>query len=327
MTTNTTGANTAVKLKEGFNKAFIVGTLVEKNLESKPYTDNQTGATVERIMGTISVRTGENEVHQIRLRQNKMKKAGGENTLYKALETINNEYVSVADTESNPELVPTQLSVQGSIVNNEYYGQDGQLRQYQQIQGLFVNRLREQDDPTPRATFEVEIFVKNVIPEMEGEDETGRAIVNAIIPTYQAATPYKFATVKEGTDFFLNDVESNSTLKVYGQIVNKREKHVKQVPSGFGEPIEEVTFSFTTESLIMNASLPYEEENVSRFKPELIKEALVTREVRLEQGRERANTSSQPSGAGMNAFGGGAVSTTPTISEAEAAGVDLSGLF
>lgn len=324
MTENTMGA---AKLKEGFNKAYLVGTLVEKNIESKPYTDNKTGATVERLMGTISIRTGESEVHQVRLRQNKMKKAGGENALYKALETINNEYVSVADTESNPELVPTVLSVQGSITNNEYYGADGQLRQYQQIEGLFVNRLREQDDATPRATFEVEVFVKNTTPEMEGDEETGRAIVNAWIPTYSAVIPYKFATIKEGADFFLNDVESNSTLKVYGQIVNKREKHVKQVPSGFGAPIEEVTFSFTTESLIMNASLPYEEEDMKRFKPELIKEALVAREVRLEQSLSRANTSSQPSGAGMNAFGGGAAPNKPVISEAEKAGVDLSGLF
>src|SRR6185312_9231103 len=152
---------------------------------------------------------------------------------------------------------------------------------------------------------------------MEGEDETGRAIVNALIPTYTAVIPYKFAVIEQGADFFLNDVEPNMTLKVYGQIVNKREKHVKQVPSAFGEPIEEISFTTTTESLIMNATMPYEEENVSRFDPELIKEALVTREVQLEQNRNRASTPQQPSNAGMNAFGAGAVNKPTNTNKPE----------
>src|SRR5690606_1511936 len=129
----------------------------------------------------------------IRLRSNKFTNAGKENSLYKGYVTIKDEYVSVADAAENPELTPTKVKIDGKLTTNEYYGQDGKLRQFQQIEGKFVNRLTDKDDPTPKATFEVEIYVDSVKAEMENNDETGRALVEAWIPTFNAIVPYKFA--------------------------------------------------------------------------------------------------------------------------------------
>src|SRR5690606_34723371 len=121
-----TTENKAVELKEGANKVTVVGTLVEKNLEFGEYNKQVDGQTVkvENISGSIRVRTGEHEVHTIRLRSNKFTNAGKENSLYKGYVTIKDEYVSVADAAENPELTPTKVKIDGKLTTNEYYGQD-----------------------------------------------------------------------------------------------------------------------------------------------------------------------------------------------------------
>lgn len=296
---------TKKELKEGMNKVTLVGTLVEKNLEEKSYTNSQTGETVEQIVGTISVRTGENEVHQVRLRSNKLTKAGAENSLYKGYKKIQDTMVSVADVAQNPELVADEVNVNGKLTTNEYYGQDGQLRQYQQIEGKFVNRLRDTDDATRRATFEADVFIASIRPEFVDDEETGRTTLDTYIPTFNAIVPYKFVTVPEGADFFQNELEKGQTIKVYGSLLNVKKEHKKMVEMAFGEDQEEITYTYVSESLITNAKIPYDRDSTSAFDPEQIKERLTKREVYLEQQKSRQNGSQQTDNR-PNAFGGAA---------------------
>lgn len=297
------------ELKEGFNRVTVVGTLVEKNLEDSFYM-KQDGTRVDQLKGSISVRTDDHEVHEIRLKTNKFTNAGAENTFYKGYKTVQDEFVSVADKDKNPELVVSEVSVSGKLTTNEYYGHDGKLRQYQQIEGVFVNRLTEKDDPTPRAVFETEIYISKTRPEMDADGETGRAIVESYIPTFHAIIPYNFTTVVEGADFFIGDIQKGQTIKVYGQILNKKEEHVKMVEAAFGAPIEEKSYTYTTESLIQNAKQPYEEDSVKAFDPEQVNDRLVKREVYLEgqktRNQQQGQQGGQPSSTGMNAFGTGA---------------------
>lgn len=317
---------TKKELKEGINKVTVVGTLVEKNFEDTFYT-NQKGERVDQIKGTISIRTGENEVHQVKLESNKLTKDGKENGLAKGYATVRDQYVSVADVaeaaKNGIELVADEISVNGQLDNNEYYGQDVKLRQYQGIKGKFVNRLRETDDKTPRAVFEIDVFVDKVRPEMNGDEETGRAILEGLVPTYNSIFPYKFTVIEAGSDFFLNDLERGQTLKVYGNILNVKKESIKFVEAAFGDPIEEKTVTYVSESLINNAKVPYDEESTSAFDPEAIKERLTVREVKLEQQKtKKQNASGQPDNR-ANAFGG-APSTTPKKADIP---VDVSKLF
>lgn len=311
---------TKKELKEGTNKVTVVGTLVEKNLEEKTFT-NSNGETVEQIVGTISVRTGENEVHQVRLRSNKLTKAGTENGLYKGYQTVNT-MISVADTANNPDLVPDIVRVNGKLTTNEYYGQDGQLRQFQQIEGRFVNRLKDGEDSTPQASYEVDIFISNVKPEIQDEIETGRAVVNAYIPTFNAIVPYQFKVIEAGSDFFLNELEKSQTLKVYGNILNVKKETIKFVEAAFGDPIEEKSYTYISESLINNAKVPYDSDSANAFDPEQIKERLVKREIYLEQQKARSNGGGQTTDNRPNAFGG-----APSIPKKADIPVDVSKLF
>ena len=319
---------TKKELKEGINKVTVVGTLVEKNFEDKSYTNSQTGETVEKIVGTLSVRTGENEVHQIRLESNKLTKAGKENGLYKGYVTVRDQYVSVADVaeaaKNGQELVADEVSINGELTTNEYYGQDGKLRQFQQIKGKFVNRLRETDDKTPRAQFEIDVYVNKVKPEKNGEDETGRAILEGLVPTFNSIFPYKFAVVEEGSNFFLDELEKGQTLKVYGNILNVKKETIKLVEAAFGDPIEEKTVTYVSESLINNAKVPYDEESANAFNPEAIKERLAKREVYLENQKSRSNNAPQTSDSRPNAFGGAPTNTAPKKNDIP---VDVSNLF
>lgn len=308
-------------LKEGTNVVTVVGTLVEKNLEEKSYT-NSNGETVEQITGTISVRTGENEVHQVRLRSNKLTKAGNENGLFKGYMTIKNDFISVADCSNNPELVADEVSVNGKLTTNEYYGQDGQLKQFQQIEGKFVNRLRDTDNPTKRAEFEVDVFVSNARPEFVDEETTGRTTLETFIPSYSGVFPYVFKTVQEGEDFFQNELEKGQTVKVYGNLLNVKKEHKKMVEMGFGADKEEISYTYVSESLITNAKMPYEVESPLAFDGDAIKERLTKREVYLEQQKARQSGGNNQADTRPNAFGG--APSTPKKTDIP---VDVSNLF
>ena len=293
-------------LKEGVNRVTVVGTLVEKNLKVDTFK-NADGDTIELISGSISVRTSDNEVHQIRLRSNKYTKEGKENNLFKAYVTVQNEYVSVADVaeaaKKGVSLVASEVAIDGKLLTNEYYGQDGKLRQYQQIDGRFVNRLREIDDPTPRAVFEVEIFLSKARHEIVDGEETGRAIVETFIPTYNSIIPYNFTVVEQGADFFLYSLEYGQTLKVYGNILNVKKEQRKWVEMAFGEPQEELVITYQSESLIKTAKNPYDEESPYLFNLELVKERLVKRQAYLEQQKARQNNEGTTTN-NSNGFGG-----------------------
>lgn len=324
----TTANTNAPVLKEGTNKVTVIGVLSEKNLELKEYT-NQQGEKVESIVGTISVRTGEHEVHQVRLRSNKFTKAGKENSLYKDYLTIQNETTSQADCaqSDNPDLKPDVVKVDGALVTNEYYGQDGQLRQFQQVQGKFVNRITDFTKEDMGAFFEVDTFIEKKRPEVDREGiETGRTILNTLIPSYSSIFPFEFKVIEEGKDYFEDSVEKNQTVKLYGQLLNKKIEHVKLVEAGFGDPIEEKTYDYVNEALVKTAAHPYEEDSAKAFKPELVKEALVKRDVYLEKQKAGAGNNSgvsvkQP----QTGFGGNTEVKKPAVSGLT--GVDVSALF
>ena len=313
-------------LKEGTNRVTVVGTLVEKNFEDTFFTNNK-GQRVDQIKGTISVRTGENEVHQVRLESNLLKADGTENGLAKGYMTVRDEYVSVADVaeaaKNGVNLVADVISVNGSLLTNEYYGQDGTLKQYQQIKGRFVNRLKETDDKTPRANFEVDIFFDKARPEIKNDDETGRAIVEAWIPTYSSIFPYKFSVVEEGSDFFLNELQRGQTLTVFGNMLNVRHENIKLVEAAFGDPIEEKTVTYVSESLINNAKMPFDEDSPRTFNPELVKERMTVREVKLENQKAKKQGGGQSSNNQPNAFGGAPTNTPPQTGNTP----DISNLF
>lgn len=188
--------------KEYLNRVIIVGTLVAKHLEEGAYT-NQDGTIVNQIKGTISIRTGENEMHQIRLRSNKLTKAGTENGLYKEYVKVRDEYISTVDVaeaaKSGVELEADVVSVNGS------------LRPFQQITGLFIKRMEDKEQQF-LANFDVKIKIERVL-----ENVGSKVIIKAVVIDDK---PFKvtFTSPFETSDFFLGYELRDKMMRLGGEI-------------------------------------------------------------------------------------------------------------
>lgn len=313
--------NTQKVWREAPNTVEVVGVLVENNLEIREFDKYQNGApTGEKrtgIAGDIVIRTKENENHTIRLRQYEMTNAGKENRLYAGLVTIKNETVSIADTEKNPDLKPTRLSVRGDLRLNEYYGQDGQLRSFPMIQGTFVNRLSEDDKTENKAEFDVEGLVGKVLNDYDREgEETGRKKVSLLIPLYNSVIPVDFMVdAGVGAEYIEDNFENGSTVRIYGDMVNFQQIIKKEVEMGFGENKIEETKRFVNELLIKGGNLYEPEVHASKIiDADLVREKLTERAKHLENLKARAEQRKQQGGNSQpkTGFGFGASATPST---------------
>jgi hypothetical protein len=263
-------------LRQADNFVVIEGTLLENRLEETKVNDK------EAINGEVDIEVKENEVHTVSFFSYKYKSDGSENGIYKSLTTVMNEYKSVA-SHGREEADKVRVTG-GNIRLNEYYGQDGQLRSFPQIQSNFINRVKPDEEFNPRAEFDVEIVVSSAVDEMKNDEETGRVIVKSYIVLYEGKViPFTFIMHEEGADFARDNYEKGVTTRIYGDIINFKEVKRTEKPTAFGKPQEKVTTTTIREFLITGGSEPYDEENVNTYDIDVIKKALTEREVYLEQ--------------------------------------------
>ena len=267
-------------LREALNQVAIEGILLEvRHQEWK----NKNGLNIE-----LDIEVAENEIHTVKGMSGYKKKDGTDNANAKGYQTIINDYLTVA--KHGRDQADKVRITQGKIGLNEYYGQDGLLKSYPELSTNFVNRVGTGDEYNPRAEFEVEVFVKSVVPEMKNGDETGRAKVNAIIPLYGGKViPFEFMVGEEGAEFVTDNYEVGCTTKVFGDIVNFKEITETEVPVSFGKPQKKITTKTIREYLITSGTDPYEEENVNSYKIEVIQKAMVERETYLTELKNKPN--------------------------------------
>lgn len=271
-------------LRQADNRVTIEGVLLEKRLDFNTINGK------EAITGELDIETAENEVHTVRVFSYKLKQDGSENGIFKGLNTVKEEYKSVADVGREQ---ADKVRVNGGQIGfNEYYGQDGQLRSFPQLSTNFVNRVQTGDVFSPKAEFEVEIVVKVISDEIKNEEETGRSKVTGFIPLYGGRViPFDFVVTKEGSDYVQSNYEPGQTVKVYGDIVNFKETKEILVEVAFGKPQKKTTSNTIREYLITGGSEPYDEEEGKSYDIETIKKALTEREIYLE---ELKNKKSEP---------------------------------
>lgn len=166
-----------VKKFQSENKVEMQGVLVSLEVE-----DKMTSTNVPMKMGTMKVRTGEGEVHTLRLMQMKYFKndKNNENKQYKALETIEAEYVSEEMTKDSSSehfgKTPTVVFVIGRLEPNVFKTRGGEVVETVNISPNFISRANDPDPELFKATLRFSGFVEaNPIPEVDKDDEeTGR---------------------------------------------------------------------------------------------------------------------------------------------------------
>lgn len=265
------------------NEAILEGVVTECDIAKKEF--NGKDGKYFALSGNIVIQTAENETHKAQYFVKELKKDGDVNGIYTNVETVLNELVTVQDIAQGkaPEgAVASKVRVRGELSLNEYYGQDGKLRSFPQVKGVFLNRVKDEAEYNPKATYDVEGIVKSVKAEFKDEEETGRQKVELLIPTYSGAIPVEFISRAEDGEYIADNFEPATSVNLYGNMINFSKKIVRLEEKGFGEAKEKVTYENTRELQISGGSV-YDEDSPKSLEVEQIQELQTKRNVYLAE--------------------------------------------
>lgn len=294
-------------LREADAIVEIEGILAEKNLEIVQVE----GKNV--IKGDLVIQTDVHNFATVNIYINQITKSNTENKAYKGIVTVMENYKSIA--EVGREEADRVRVTKGKLSPNTYFDTEGNQHDSIRYQTNFVSRVKEGEETNPKATFEVELFIQSIIPEVVtgGEDageETGRLKLRGYMPTYNSIEPLELIVPVSYTDedgeeievasMFETAFEAGQTARFYGELINEKITVTDTIPVAFGKPRSKTKTSYVNELLITGASEAYDEERA--YDPDTIQKALVDREAILEEKKNKAmsgsnKTGNKPSGA------------------------------
>ncbi|EGQ4470959.1 hypothetical protein CH384_02240 [Staphylococcus pseudintermedius] len=303
------------------NKVTVLGEL--KELEVREIT---TKKGVPMKMANISVQTGEGEVHRARMSameyfENDGKKE--ENKAYKAIETMQDEYVSLKDiAEKNlQDVSPTVIGINGHIENNVYQGRDGKLVEMPTIQANFVSRRNaKKEDYGVEFVFQTFALSSATRVTNKDGDETDSVRFKVAAIQRGMAQPFEVeATDEYGVAEWLEDnLEKGMTLTINGQWINKY--ILKQVerpnPAGIGKPIVDTKREIENRILVEGVSPAEDEESVGYITTEEMKDAMKKYEdYKVERQSASQEKKKQEVKKGVNIVKKSTTTNTSTLTE------------
>ena len=274
-------------LRQADAKVTVVGIVSDKKLEMK--TENG----VRTIEGTI----------QMRVRCADKKKDGADNKAFAGVMTVMNEYQSIADVgEDEADRVRTSGQINLFRSNNN----GNEIVSYT---SNFFNRIKNTQNVEPKAEFEVEMFIKTLVPEMDKEGvETGRYKIIGWVPTFNGIEPLELIVPVELADQVSNIYEPNQTARFYGDIIQNITFETIDKPVAFGVKKETKT-SFVNELVVTGGSPAYNAEtkeecveggNQIPYDPVVVKAAIEERDRLIKEGQNKPKSNAnnaKPSGA------------------------------
>jgi hypothetical protein len=288
---NVNDANTL--LREADNKVIIEGIVSEINIEIKQVQGK------EAITGDIVIQTGENSIHTVDVFAYKLKKDGNDNSVFKGLTTIMDDYKSIA--KYGKEEADKVRITGGKLVINDYYNPAGELKTIVKINTNFVNRLKAGEEFNPKAEFEAEVFIHKINDEVDKKtgDLTGRKIISGLVPIYDGkVAPMNFIVADKELVIAVDSMyEVGQTIKIYGDLINTVFTTTKVTAVAIGKPKEITTTITTREMIFTGGSEPYIEDSPLVFNIETIKNAMIVRAEYLEELKnKKSNNNSSVKG-------------------------------
>lgn len=228
------------------NNVVVLGTL--KELEVTDIAEAGADKIPMKI-ATIKVETQEGEVHVAKLmametfKDKKDPSIRVENKKYKAIQTMQDEYISlkdIAEGKAPEDAKATVVRVVGSLELNIYKGQNG-LTETPQISARFVSRVDNAESDTFGANFTIQAFLitsGQAVEDNEG-NETGEYRFKAATVDYNGkAHVFEFTAEGAVGDYFA-DAERGLSVVLNGKYLNKykitRVERVKE--NSFGEVV------------------------------------------------------------------------------------------
>ena len=283
-------------LRQADAKVSVCGIVSDKKLEMK--TENG----VRTIEGTITIKTSDTNFVQMRIRCADKKKDGTDNKTFAGVMTVMNEYKAIADVgEDEADRVRTsgKINLFRSQNGNEIVGYTSN----------FFNRIKANQDVTPKAEFEVEMYIKSLVPEVKKDgEETGRYKIVGWIPVYEGIEPLELIVPEELADIVSGTYEPKQTARFYGDIVQNVTYETIERPMAFGVK-KETKANFINELVVTGGSPAYDAEtkeevveggNQIPYKPDVIQAAIEERERLIKEGQNKPKTNTnntKPSGA------------------------------
>lgn len=239
----------------------------------------------KRIEGSVTVKTGDTNFLRYNVKVNEKTKDGGENKTFAGIQTVMNEYKSIATVGEEE---ADKVRVGGDL--NIYTGQNGVVVGYK---SNFFNRVKNLDEFEPKAEFTLEMYISSIAPEVNTDgEETGRVVVNGWVPTYNGIEPVKLYAEGDVAAAVDSMFEPGQTVEFYGEIINSKVEKITEIPVAIGKPRRKVETSYKNELVITGASEAYEED-VSAEKPydaDTIKAAIQERENKLAEAKAKAQS-------------------------------------
>ena len=187
---------------------------------------------------------------------------GTDNPAYKSAKDLMDNCVSVAACGS-PDRADSYRIGGGRITSNSFTTPDGRNVTYYPMQASFFNKIN--GDYSPDASFETEIYITNMRPEMDRDDSpTGRLIINGAIVGYNDridVVPFVVEDPK-AVAHIENNWSEGDTVRIYGKARATVEIVTRAMNEDvFGEaPVREYKNTKKEYVITSGSSTPYDSE-------------------------------------------------------------------
>lgn len=287
-----------MEIKQSANRVDIEGILVSTDLKKGSF--QRDGQTKETIGGSIIVRvdqeingkkvTSDIPVHMF---STKYTKTGNINPSYESIETIMNDFVSIA-AAGNVEGAD-KVTLTGDIRMNEYVGRDGKTVSFPRIHASFAARVK--GEYTPKANFDVTFAVLKKEEERDKEgNETGRYMVKGAVIQYGGkadVVPF-FVVNSNAINFISTYWDEGTTVRATGKLNFTSRKETVVTEVDFGEPQKRERTISISDLIITGGSNPIDPDSEDAYKEEEIKEALANRLAAIERMKNKPKTPTAP---------------------------------
>lgn len=282
-------------LRQAENRVRVEGILSEINLKYGSFEKN--GRTVDNIGGNIKVLVhqninGEENTLEIPVYMfaTKLTNAGKPNPAYESIETVMNEYVSIASGAG--EAGADKVRITGaSIRMNEYYNQQGQLVSFPRVNASFVSKAT--GDFRPEASWSLEFAVSSMdfVTDADGvEVEPKKLRIKAIVPQYggKVDTMEFYATNPRVIDAITSYWENQKTYSAKGRLnFTSTTKEIIE-ECDFGEPDVRVQ-TISVSELIVTKGTQSPMEDEMAFDPADLAAALKEHKAYLETLKDKTS--------------------------------------
>lgn len=263
-------------MQESYNEVGLVGKVAEIT-HRKAKTRN---GDKNYIAGEVMLQTGEDNIIPVSFFQNETTKDGKDNRGYTAMETMIEEFKTIA--KDGPDEADIVEMSGGRLEENSYYSESGQLYRGFRTSGRFFNRRA---GANAKNEFIVEGTIVNIHEEIKNDLPTGRLFIDLLVIAYGDRAHILKLVVRDeaGASYIKSSLSNGDEVKFAGEIeFSKVEEEITE-EAAFGPPITRIT-SKVERNLVITSATAAKQSSLSQ---EEIQTALAEREGRLKEEKER----------------------------------------